>query len=178
MSCVLPSLHTSTMMKDVCRISETLAVTTVQLIAWEDFVVCKNNVSLDFTDRQQNVTELLRKLPHDWILTLRINSFYTYSNDCIITYLLACLLTYSTEQSPSWEANRLLDSQELPRIWWKRMVHYLSHKSPTCPYPESARSSPYPTSHFLKIHLNIILPSTPGSPHWSLSLRFPHQNPV
>jgi hypothetical protein len=33
-------------------------------------------------------------------------------------------------------------------------------------------------SNFLKIHLNIILSSMPGSPHWSFFLRFPHQNPV
>jgi hypothetical protein len=30
----------------------------------------------------------------------------------------------------------------------------------------------------LKIHFNIIIPSTPGSPQWSLFLRFLHQNPV
>jgi hypothetical protein len=48
----------------------------------------------------------------------------------------------------------------------------------TCPYPESAQSNPYPTSYFLKIRLNIILPSTPGFPQSSLSLSFSHQNPV
>jgi len=31
----------------------------------------------------------------------------------------------------------------------------------TCPYPEPALFSPYPTSHLLEIHLNIILQSTP-----------------
>ena len=40
-------------------------------------------------------------------------------------------------------------------------------------YTESDQSSPYPTPHFLKIHLIIILTSTPGSSKWPLSPRFP-----
>ena len=36
----------------------------------------------------------------------------------------------------------------------------------------------YPTSHLLEIHPNIIHPSTPRSPQWSPSIRFPHQDPI
>ena len=96
-----------------------------------------------------------------------------------VTYLLTYLLTHSMEQSPSWEANQFSASQEIPHILWNPEVHYSSHKWPP-PFPILSQLDPVhmPTSYFLKIHLNIILPSTLGSLKWSLSLRFPHQNPV
>ena len=36
----------------------------------------------------------------------------------------------------------------------------------------------YTSPHLQEIHFNIIHPSTPRSPQWSLSLRFPHQDPI
>ena len=92
------------------------------------------------------------------------------------TYLLH---TDSTQQSPCWEANRFSASEEIPHILWNPKVHYRIHKwPPTVPILSQLDPIHTPTSHFLKIHLNIILPSTPGSPKRSLSLRFPHQNPI
>ena len=48
------------------------------------------------------------------------------------------------------------------------------------PVPIPSQFDPVYThnTHFLKIHLNIILRSTPESPKWSPSLKFSHQNPV
>ena len=83
------------------------------------------------------------------------------------------------EQRLSWEVKRFTASQEIPHIIWNIKVHYRIHKLLT-PVLTLSQINPVHafTSHFLKIHLNIILLSMPGSPKWSLSLRFHHQNPL
>ena len=92
---------------------------------------------------------------------------------------ISCLLTYSIVQSPSWEANWFAASQEIPRISRNPKVHYRTQKRP----PNVAilgQPNPVhiPTFHLLEIHPNIIHPSTPRSPQWSPSLRFPQQDPI
>ena len=115
-------------------------------------------------------------VPYDYPKTKFTNP---YSTNRYTVLLLCILLTYSMLQSPSWEANWSAASQEIPRISWNPKVQYRTHKCPP-PVPILSQLNPVhtPKSHFLKIHFNIILPSMPGSPQWSPSFRFPHQNPV
>ena len=88
-------------------------------------------------------------------------------------------ITYSMVQSPSWEANWFAAGQETPRIPRNPKVHHRTHKRQP---PVSILGQPnpvhIPTSHLLKIHPNIIHPSTPRSPQWSPTLRFPQQDPI
>ena len=96
-----------------------------------------------------------------------------------ISWLWCYLLTYCMVQSRSWEANWFAASQEIPHILWNPKVHYRTDKRPP-PVPILGQPNPFHilTSHLLEIHPNIIHPSMPRSPQWSLSLRFPHQDPI
>ena len=60
----------------------------------------------------------------------------------------------------------------------RRFISAFTSAPPPVPILSQLDPVHTPTSHFLKINLNNILPHGTGSPSWSLSFRFPHQIPV
>ena len=129
---------------------------------------CSSYVSREFVCQPLN-TPYLNIVPYHWF-----NQSYL-----LTPWNINYLLSFSMEQSPFSRANRFSAIQEIPLILWNPKVYYRIHK---CPPPVRILSQLDPvyaaTFHFLKIHVNIIFPSTPGSSKWSLSFRFPQLNPV
>ena len=99
---------------------------------------------------------------------------HIFPQSIILTYLLTPWCRVLLEKLTGFKLVK-----KFPSISRNPKVHYRTHKRPP---PVSILGQPnpvhIPTSHILEIHPNIIHPSTPRSSQWSLSLRFPHQDPI
>jgi hypothetical protein len=106
---------------------------------------------------------LYHSFPH-YLTTVTIFGTKFLNTKCVFWLSLqhlseTCLtLSYSMEQSPSWEANRFSDSQEIPHILWNPKVHYCIHKClPPVPILSQLNPVQTPTSYFLKVEIRLIL---------------------
>jgi hypothetical protein len=95
------------------------------------------------------------------------------------TYVPTCILTYLRTPWSRVFLEKVIGSQLVKKFHFMELEGSLpqSQVPGTCPYPEPHRSIPWPDIPLLNIHLNIILPSTPGSSKWFLPSRFPTKTP-
>ena len=99
----------------------------------------------------------------DVTLGIRHN-LLSYIHSYIFTYLLTYI--FHGSESLSRATNRSQPVKKFPTFGGTRRC--------LLPVPTLSQLDPVhtPTSHFLKIHLQIYIPSTPGSSMWSLFRRF------
>ena len=111
---------------------------------------------------------------YDTLVTLGQKQWKFYKKTCAAqAHPTTYTITYSMEQSPSWQANRFSASQEISAFYGTR--RFITAFTRAChlslSWASSIQSIPLqPTS--LKIHLNI-LPSTPGLPSGLFPTGFP-----
>ena len=104
---------------------------------------------------------------------------HSLENDHAIKHRKTCTsLTNYMEQNPFWQDYHSSSSQKSPRDLWNPNVHYHVHNSQSSVLMLSQINVVQAPVLFLKIHFNIIFPSTSRFPKWSLFLNFPHHNPV
>ena len=119
---------------------------------------------------------------HTYFLIYLLTYLLTYIHTYLLTYFLTYLLTYLLAPRSRVHLDKLIRSHLVKKFlsFYGKQTFinaFTNFRRLSLSLARSIQSTP-PTSHFLKIHLNITLPSTPGSSRWSPSLRFPHQNPV
>ena len=109
------------------------------------------------------------------------NALSFYSKESISSDFSGYLLTYLLIQRSRVLLEKLTGSQpvkKFPAFYGTRWIITSSQYPTAVPILSQIVQVHAPESHFLKIHLNIVVPYMFGSYKWSLSLRFPHQNPI
>ena len=103
-------------------------------------------------------------------LATTVDNYFIFKSYYLLTPWSRVLLEKLTSKLCS-------QSRNFPHLWNPKVPHR-THKCPPL-VPILSQLYPVPTTHsnFLKIHLNIILPSTSWSPQRSLSLRLPPPTP-
>ena len=106
---------------------------------------------------------LLITFLHDWHLCILIYWLTAHLSN-LLTYLLTPCSRVLLEKLTGFQLVK-----KFPAFYGTRrlITPFASARHLSLSWASSIQSIPtYPISYFLKVHLNIILPSTPGSPHW------------